>query len=54
MSIGMVERVEELDKDVVAGDIAATWGGLVEAISVALFVGIVPEMDYRDVLLSWI
>ena len=44
MSIGMVERVEELDKDVVAGDIAATWGGLVEAISVTLFVGIVPEM----------
>ena len=28
----------------VAGDIAATWGGLGEAISVALFVGIVPEM----------
>ena len=44
MSIGMVERVEDLDKDVVAGDIAATWGGLVEAISVTLFADIVLEM----------
>ena len=45
MSIGMVEKVEELDMDMVPGDIAATWVGLLEAISVTLFFGIVPYME---------